>query len=92
MAGDKCQIQHIQQLHNSAKKPRCERDPRKAVLRKFHKFLKVFVKKESEKLPPRHIWDHKIELKEDFNPKQQPVYHLPPREQDELNKFIKENL
>jgi len=32
----------------------------------FHKYLKVFEKKESEKMPTRKIWDHTIDLREEF--------------------------
>jgi len=28
------------------------------VLRQFHKYLKVFEKKESERIPTRKTWDH----------------------------------
>jgi len=36
------------------------------VLQKFHKWLKVFGKIESERMPTRKIWDHTIDLKEEF--------------------------
>ena len=37
-------------------------------------------------------WDHKIELKEGFQPKSFKSYNLTPEEQTELDKFLKENL
>ena len=33
---------------------------------KFHKWLKVFGKVESERMPTRKVWDHAIDLKEEF--------------------------
>jgi hypothetical protein len=42
-----------QQLFNKSDKPKKESDPQKAIPKKFHQFLKVFDKTESEKLPPR---------------------------------------
>jgi len=36
------------------------------VPQKFHKWLKVFGKVESERMPTRKPWDHTINLKEDF--------------------------
>jgi hypothetical protein len=42
-----------QQLFNKSDKSKKESDPRKATPKKFHQFLKVFDKTESEKLPPR---------------------------------------
>ena len=82
-----------QELYNkqTADKKR-ESDARKAVPKKFHKYLKVFSKLESEKLPPRREWDHAIDLKPEFQPKRFPIYRLTPKERQELDKFIKENL
>jgi hypothetical protein len=42
-----------QQLFNESDKPKRESDPQKVTPKKFHQFLKVFNKTESEKLPPR---------------------------------------
>jgi hypothetical protein len=42
-----------QQLFNTTEKQKQELDPLKAVPQQLHKFLKVFNKQESEKLPPR---------------------------------------
>ncbi len=33
------------------------------VLRRFHKYLKVFEKKESERMPMKKTWDHAINLR-----------------------------
>jgi len=36
------------------------------VLKKFYKWLNVFGKVESERMPVRKVWDHAIDLKEEF--------------------------
>ena len=42
---------------------------RKIVPQRFHKWLKVFEKVESERMPVRKPWDHAINLREDFVPR-----------------------
>ena len=39
------------------------------VSRKFHKYLKMFEKKKSERMLTRKTWDHDINLREGFVPK-----------------------
>ena len=39
------------------------------VPRRFHKYLKVFEKKDSERMLTRKTWDHAIDLREGFVPK-----------------------
>lgn len=58
----------------------------------LNQYRAVFEKEASERLPERRIWDHAIDLKPDFVPKDCKVYPLNPEEQTELDKFIKENL
>ena len=36
------------------------------VPKRFHKWLKVFGKMESERMPVRKVWNHAIDLREDF--------------------------
>ncbi|KAF8639122.1 hypothetical protein AX16_010367, partial [Volvariella volvacea WC 439] len=55
-------------------------------------FLNRFKKKASERLPKRQKWDHHIDLKPDFVPKDCKIYPLPPLHQIELDTFLKENL
>jgi len=42
---------------------------RKVVLQKFHKWLKVFKKTKSKRIPVKKPWDHVINLREDFVPR-----------------------
>ena len=59
---------------------------------KFHKWLKVFGKVESERMPVRKIWDHAIDLKDKFSPRKAKVYPLSRNERDEVQKFVKDHL
>ena len=58
----------------------------------LHDFLDVFNEKQADRFPDSRPWDHKIEMKEGFEPKSFKVYNLTPTEQTELDKFLKENL
>ena len=35
---------------------------------KFHKWIKMFGKKQSERMPTRKAWDHAIDVKKGFVP------------------------
>ena len=52
----------------------------------------IFDKKKAEQFPESQPWDHAIELKPDFVPKDCKVYPLMPQEHMEMDKFIDENL
>ena len=58
----------------------------------YHKFIRVFDENEANCFPESRVWDHKIELKEGFQPKSFKAYNLTPEEQRELDAFLKENL
>jgi len=45
---------------------RSEEEVKKLVPEKFHKWIKVFGKKQSERMPTRKVWDYVIEVKEGF--------------------------
>ena len=51
-----------------------EVEMRKLVPEKFHKWIKVFGKKQLEWMPTRKVWDHVIEMKEGFVPRKGKVY------------------
>ena len=55
-------------------------------------FGPVFEKEEFDELPPRRIWDHAIELKEDSTPFTSKIYPLSKDEQKDLDGFIEEHL
>ena len=58
----------------------------------YHKFIRVFDEKEANRFPESQVWDHKIKLKEGFQPKSFKTYNFTPKEQRELDVFLKENL
>ena len=60
------------------------------VPRQFHKYLKVFEKKESEKMPMRKTWDHAIDVREGFVPKKGKIYPLLRVEREEVQEFVKD--
>ena len=62
------------------------------VPRQFHKYLKVFEKKDSKRMPMRKIWNHAIDLKEEFVPKKDKIYSLSRIEREEIQKFVKNQL
>ena len=62
------------------------------VPRRFHKYLKVFEKKDSERMPTRKTWDHAIDLKEGFVPRKGKIYPLSRVEREEVQEFVKDQL
>ena len=62
------------------------------IPKEYHEYLDVFDKDKADWFPSSWSWDHKIELKEGFQPKSFKSYNLTPEEQTELDKFLKDNL
>ncbi|KAF8234659.1 hypothetical protein L208DRAFT_1260897, partial [Tricholoma matsutake] len=61
----------------------------------YQKYRQVFEKATSEQFPESKLWDHVINLKEGFVPKDcktSKVYPLTPKEQEKLNELLDENL
>jgi Reverse transcriptase (RNA-dependent DNA polymerase) len=58
----------------------------------IHDFLDVFNDNKANWFPESNVWDHKIDMKEGFEPKFLKNYNLPPEEQKELDKFLDKNL
>ena len=58
----------------------------------FHEYLKVFSKEAASRFPEHKPWDHKIELKPEFEPKAQKAFSLPQDEVKLAEKFVQENL
>ena len=57
----------------------------------YHEFLDAFDKEKANWFPESKKWDHKIDMKEGFEPKSFKNYNLTPEEQVELDTFLKEN-
>jgi len=45
-----------------------ETEAKKLVLERFHKWIKVFGKKQLERMPTRKLWNYAIDMKEGFIP------------------------
>ena len=69
-----------------------EAEAKKLVPEKFHRWIKVFGKKQSERMPTRKLWDHTIDVKERFMPWKGKVYPLSREEREEVREFVKEQL
>ena len=74
------------------KTARSEAEAKKMVLEKFHKWIKVFSKKQSERMPMRKVWNHAIDVKEGFVPRKGKIYPLSREEREEVQEFVKEQL
>ena len=64
----------------------------KMVPQRFHKYLKMFEKKNSERMPIRKVWDHAIDLREGFVPKKEKIYLLSRVEREKVQEFVKDQL
>ena len=69
-----------------------EAEAKKLVPEKFHRWIKVFSKKQLERMPIRKIWNHAIDMKKGFVPRKGKVYLLSREEREEVCKFIQEQL
>ena len=81
----------IRVLEAQQEKPK-EKTPEELVPKKYHKFLKVFSKKESEHMLLWKPWDHAIDLKDMFKPKKGHIIPLLPAEQEEVIAFLDDQL
>jgi len=71
---------------------RSEEEAKKLVPEKFHQWIKVFGKKQSERMLMRKVWDHVIDMKEGFIPRKGKVYLLSREEREEVREFVKKQL
>jgi len=62
------------------------------VPKRFHKWLKVFGKQESERMPVRKTWDHAIDLQEEFIPRKGRIYPLSRIEREKVQAFVDNQL
>ena len=58
----------------------------------YQQYRHLFQDSTADQFPPSRPWDHEIKLKEGFEPKVFKTYALSPAEQEELSKFLEENL
>jgi len=71
---------------------RSEEEAKKLVSEKFHKWIKIFGKKQSEKMSTRKVWDHTIDTKEGFVLRKRKMYPLLREEREEMHEFINKQL
>jgi len=71
---------------------RLEAEAKKLVPEKFHEWIKVFGKKQSERMPTRKLWDHAIDVKEGFVLRKGKMYLLSREEREEVREFMKKQL
>ena len=69
-----------------------EKTDKKLIPEEYHEYLDVFSEEKAARFPESGSWDHKIEMKEGFEPKSFKNYNLTPAEQLKLDKFLKEIL
>ena len=69
-----------------------EKTDKELVPEEFHDYLDIFSEEKAHWFSETWPWNHKIEMKEGFEPKSFRNYNLTPAEQIELDKFLKENL
>ena len=69
-----------------------EEEEKKLMPENFHRWIKVFGKKQLERMPTRKLWDHAIDVKERFMPRKEKVYSLSREEREEVREFVKEQL
>jgi len=82
-------------MEEREKREKIKEDHRKVeelVPRHFHKWKKVFGKVESERIPTRKLWDHAIDLRENFMPRKGQIYPLSRTEKEEVQAFMESQL
>ena len=67
-------------------------EAQKHIPREYWKYLNVFSKTKSERMPMRKPWDHRIDLKQDFQPKKGRLIPLSVDEQKEVEAFLDDQL
>ncbi|THG98618.1 hypothetical protein EW145_g7394 [Phellinidium pouzarii] len=58
----------------------------------YHNFIHLFEKKAAERFPIERPYDHAIDLKPDFIPRDCKLYSMTPQEEVALDEFLTENL
>jgi len=68
-----------------------EEETKKLISQRFHKWIYIFKKKVSERIPTKKV-DHIIEVKKEFVLRKKKVYPLLREKREEMYKFIEEQL
>jgi len=67
-------------------------EAKKIVPEIYYQWIKIFRKKQSERMLMRKLWDHAMDVKEEFVPRKGKVYPLSREKREEVREFIKEQL
>jgi len=70
------------------KAARSEEEAKKMVSKKFHQWIKVFGKRQSERIPTKKVWDHVIKIKKGFVLRKEKVYPLSRGEREKVREFV----
>jgi len=62
------------------------------VPQRFHKWIHVFGKKASERMLTKKVWNHVIEVKEEFVSRKGKLYLFSREKREKVHKFIKKQL
>jgi hypothetical protein len=81
-----------QKLAQESKKHALKKSTGNIVPEWCHEFLKVFDEKEANRFPTSRPWDHAIETKPGYIPKDCKVYPLSPNEKNSMDAWIDEQL
>ena len=66
------------------------RKSEKVIPERFHKWIYIFGKKASKRIPTRKLWDHTIDIKKIFVLKKKKIYPLLREEREEVCELILE--
>ena len=80
------------EIWDKEKLVKLENEAKKLVLPRFHKWIYIFGKKASERIPIRKIWYHIINMKEGFVLRKEKMYLLSREERKEVHEFIDKQL
>jgi hypothetical protein len=69
-----------------------DQKPKVVLPEQYQEYASVFDKRTSERMPIERPWDHAIDPKDDFVPKDCKIYPMSPIEQEKLDEFIDENM
>ena len=85
-------IKHFEQKPAASVDESLLEEAQKHVPHEYWKYLNVFSKTKSERMPVRKPWDHGIDLKQDFQPKKGRLIPLSVDEQKEVEAFLDDQL
>ena len=81
-----------QKLAQEATKDTIKKKPEEIIPAQYHEYLSIFDAKKADRFPSSRPWDHAIDVKPDYQPKDCKIYPLAPKEEKALGEWVKENL